>query len=139
MADEQKTPQAGGTGAPAKSAPPSSPPARTSGGERPRSGSRPPDRGGRPGGGRPVGRRPGGGSSGGGRRFFRRRKVCRFCVERMDHIDYKDVKIIGQFIGERGKILPKRLTGVCPPHQRQLKVALKRARNIALLPFAASY
>ncbi len=57
----------------------------------------------------------------------------------MDHIDYKDVKIIGQFIGERGKILPKRLTGVCPPHQRELKVALKRARNIALLPFAASY
>ena len=133
MADEQKTPQAGGTDAPAGS------PARTSGGERPRSGSRPPDRGGRPGGGRPLGRRPGGGGSGGGRRFFRRRKVCRFCVERMDHIDYKDVKIIGQFIGERGKILPKRLTGVCPPHQRQLKVARKRARNIALLPFAASY
>lgn len=132
MADEQKTPQkTGGTDAPAGS------PARTSGGERPRSGSRPPDRGGRPGGGRPGARRPGGG--GGGRRFFRRRKVCRFCVERMDHIDYKDVKIIGQFIGERGKILPKRLTGVCPPHQRQLKVALKRARNIALLPFAASY
>ncbi len=131
MADEQKAPQkTGGTDAPAGS------PARTSGGERPRSGSRPPDRGGRPGGGRPVGRRPAGG---GGRRFFRRRKVCRFCVERMDHIDYKDVKIIGQFIGERGKILPKRLTGVCPPHQRQLKVALKRARNIALLPFAASY
>ena len=138
MADEQKTPQAGGTGVPAKSAAPSSTSARTSGGERPRSGSRPPDRGGRPGGGRPVGRRPGGGS-GGGRRFFRRRKVCRFCVERMDHIDYKDVKVIGQFIGERGKILPKRLTGVCPPHQRELKVALKRARNIALLPFAASY
>ncbi len=133
MADEQKAPQkTGGTDAPAGS------PARTSGGERPRSGSRPPDRGGRPGGGRPVGRRPGGGG-GGGRRFFRRRKVCRFCVERMDHIDYKDVKIIGQFIGERGKILPKRLTGVCPPHQRQLKVALKRARNIALIPFAASY
>ncbi len=134
MADEQKAPQkTGGTDAPAGS------PAQTSGGERPRSGSRPPDRGGRPGGGRPVGRRPGGSGSGGGRRFFRRRKVCRFCVERMDHIDYKDVKIIGQFIGERGKILPKRLTGVCPPHQRQLKVALKRARNIALLPFAASY
>ncbi len=134
MADEQKAPEkTGGTDAPAGS------PARTSGGERPRSGSRPPDRGGRPGGGRPGARRPGGSGSGGGRRFFRRRKVCRFCVERMDHIDYKDVKIIGQFIGERGKILPKRLTGVCPPHQRQLKVALKRARNIALLPFAASY
>lgn len=73
----------------------------------------------------------------GGRRFYRRRKVCKFCVEKMDHIDYKDVKLIGQFIGDRGKILPRRLTGVCTPHQRQLKVAIKRARNIALLPFAA--
>ena len=72
----------------------------------------------------------------GGRRFYRRRKVCKFCVEKMDHIDYKDVKVIGQFIGDRGKILPRRLTGVCTPHQRQLKVAIKRARNIALLPFA---
>jgi small subunit ribosomal protein S18 len=56
----------------------------------------------------------------------------------MDHIDYKDVKLIGQFIGDRGKILPRRATGVCAPHQRQLKVAIKRARNIALLPFAAA-
>ena len=74
----------------------------------------------------------------GGRRFFRRRKVCKFCVEKMDHIDYKDVKVIGQFIGERGKILPRRLTGVCTPHQRQLQVAIQRARNIALLPFAVA-
>lgn len=74
----------------------------------------------------------------GGRRFFRRRKVCKFCVERMDHVDYKDVKIIGQFVGERGKILPRRLTGVCTPHQRQLQAAIQRARNIALLPFAVA-
>ncbi len=74
---------------------------------------------------------------GGGRRFFRRRKVCRFCKESIDHIDYKDVKMIGQFVGDRGKILPRRATGVCAPHQRSLKVAIKRARNIALLPFAA--
>ncbi len=73
----------------------------------------------------------------GGRRFFRRRKVCKFCVERMDHVDYKDVKVLTQFVSERGKILPRRITGTCSPHQRQLKVAVKRARNIALLPFAA--
>lgn len=73
----------------------------------------------------------------GGRRFFRRRKVCKFCVEKMDHIDYKDPNI-RQFIGERGKILPRRLTGVCTPHQRQLQVAIQRARNIALLPFAVA-
>lgn len=101
----------------------------------------PPSRGDRPAG--PRGDRGprdrGGRRGGGGRRFVRKRKVCRFCVERMDHIDYKDVKVIGQFIGERGKILPRRLTGVCSPHQRQLKRAIKRARNIALLPFAASF
>lgn len=96
---------------------------------------RPSGRGPREGGRRPGGRR--GGPGGGGRRFFRRRKVCRFCKENTDHIDYKDVKLIGQFIGDRGKVLPRRATGVCAPHQRQLKVAIKRARNIALLPFAA--
>jgi len=63
--------------------------------------------------------------------------VCKFCQENRDLIDYKDVKLIGQFIGDRGKILPRRASGVCTPHQRQLKVAIKRARNIALLPFAA--
>ena len=90
-------------------------------------------------GGREGGPRRGGGGGrregGGGRRFFRRRKVCKFCTEKMDHIDYKDVKLIGQFISERCKILPRRVTGVCTPHQRGLKVAVKRARNIALLPF----
>lgn len=82
------------------------------------------------------GRRPGGRP--GGKKYFRRRKVCKFCVEKIDHIDYKDVRLIQQFIAERGKILPRRLTGVCSPHQRRLKVAIKRARNIALLPFAAA-
>jgi len=105
---------------------------------------RPTGSGDRPGGrGRSEGPRRGGdrgprrGGGGGGRRFFRRQKVCKFCKENFDHIDYKDVKVIGQFIGERGKILPRRVTGVCTPHQRALKVAIKRARNIALLPYAA--
>lgn len=87
-------------------------------------------------------RGPGGprreGAGGGGRRqYARRRKVCRFCAERMDYIDYKDVRLLGQFIPERGKILPMRTSGVCAPHQRRLMRAIKRARNIALLPFAA--
>ncbi|HZT68719.1 MAG TPA: 30S ribosomal protein S18 [Terriglobia bacterium] len=73
----------------------------------------------------------------GRRQFFRRRKVCKFCVEKIDFIDYKDVKLIGSFIAERGKILPRRLTGTCSPHQRALTRAIKQARNIALLPFAA--
>ena len=82
-------------------------------------------------------RRPG--AKPGGKKYFRRRKVCKFCVEKIDHIDYKDVRLIQQFIADRGKILPRRLTGVCTPHQRHLKVAIKRARNIALLPFAAEF
>ena len=93
-------------------------------------------------GGREGGPRRGGGGrreGGGGRRFFRRRKVCKFCTEKIDHIDYKEVKLIGQFINERGKILPRRVTGVCTPHQRGLKVAVKRARNIALLPFQQAF
>jgi small subunit ribosomal protein S18 len=72
----------------------------------------------------------------GRKQYFRRRKVCKFCEEKIDAIDYKEVKLIGQFISERGKILPRRLTGTCAPHQRLLTVAIKRARNIALLPFA---
>jgi small subunit ribosomal protein S18 len=72
-----------------------------------------------------------------GRKFFRRKKVCRFCVEKIDDINYKDVRLLQQFVAERGKIVPRRLTGVCTPHQRRLTVAIKRARNIALLPFAA--
>jgi len=72
------------------------------------------------------------------KQYFRRRKVCKFCDEKIDVVDYKDVKLIEQFVSERGKILPRRLTGTCSPHQRMLTVAIKRARNIALLPFAAS-
>jgi small subunit ribosomal protein S18 len=94
----------------------------------------------RPQGGRPDGPRPDrgpGGREGGGRKFFRRKKVCKFCVEKIDDINYKDVRLLGQFVAERGKIVPRRLTGVCTPHQRRLTSAIKRARNIALLPFAA--
>jgi len=82
-------------------------------------------------------RGPGGGGRDGGRKFFRRKKVCRFCVEKIDEINYKDVRLLQQFVAERGKIVPRRLTGVCTPHQRRLTAAIKRARNIALLPFSA--
>src|SRR5262249_44873376 len=90
-------------------------------------------------GGRPDGPRGerGPGGRDGGRKFFRRKKVCKFCVEKIDDINYKDVRLLGQFVAERGKIVPRRLTGVCTPHQRRLTTAIKRARNIALLPFAA--
>jgi small subunit ribosomal protein S18 len=85
---------------------------------------------------------PGGGGPGGPRRgkrqYFRKKKVCKFCVEKMDFIDYKRADILSQFVQERGKILPRRMTGVCSRHQRWLGVAIKRARNIALLPFAGS-
>ena len=84
-------------------------------------------------------RRPGaqGGGREGGRKFFRRKKVCKFCVEKIDAINYKDVRMLSQFVAERGKIVPRRLTGVCTPHQRRLSSAIKQARNIALLPFSA--
>lgn len=72
------------------------------------------------------------------RQFFRRKKVCRFCVEKIDDIDYKDVKLLNAFISERGKITPRRITGVCTPHQKRLSEAIKQARNIVLLPFASA-
>ncbi len=72
----------------------------------------------------------------GKRQYFRKKKVCRFCVERVDFIDYKRVEMLQPFIQERGKILPRRMTGTCSRHQRWLGEAIKRARNIALLPFA---
>jgi len=87
-------------------------------------------------------RRPGRGSpggagrEGGARKFFRRKKVCKFCVEKIEAINYKDVRLLQQFVAESGKIVPRRLTGVCTPHQRRLSSAIKQARNIALLPFA---
>lgn len=96
-------------------------------------GDRGPRRDARPGGG------PGGAGREGGRKFFRRKKVCKFCVEKIDAINYKDVRLLSGFVAERGKIVPRRLTGVCTPHQRRLSAAIKQARNIALLPFAARY
>ncbi len=91
--------------------------------------------GGRPGGPRPGGPGGAGREGGGGRKFFRRKKVCKFCVEKIDSINYKDVRTLSQFVAESGKIVPRRLTGVCTPHQRRLSEAIKQARNIALLPF----
>src|SRR5271154_4179461 len=79
---------------------------------------------------------PGGPRRGGKRQYFRKKKVCRFCVERVDFIDYKKVDMLQPFVQERGKILPRRMTGTCSRHQRWLGEAIKRARNIALLPFA---
>jgi small subunit ribosomal protein S18 len=98
---------------------------------------------GRPGGDRPrfgggAGRSGPGGPprEGGARKFFRRKKVCKFCTEKIADINYKDYRLLGQFVAESGKIVPRRLTGVCSPHQHRLAAAIKQARNIALLPFA---
>ena len=87
-----------------------------------------------PGGG---GRGGAGGKDQGKRYFFRRRKVCKFCADKIDYVDYKDVKLLSAFVPERGKVLPRRMFGTCAEHQRKLTLAIKRARNIALLPFAA--
>ena len=73
---------------------------------------------------RPRGRKP-------------RRKVCQYCVEKVQHIDYKDVARLRRFTSERGKILPRRMTGTCAKHQRQLSTAIKRARTIALMPYVS--
>jgi small subunit ribosomal protein S18 len=102
----------------------------SSGGDRPDRGERRPFRPGGPGGGRE------GGGGGGGRKYFRRKKVCKFCVEKIEAINYKDIRLLAQFVAESGRIVPRRLTGVCTPHQRRLSLAIKQARNIALLPFA---
>jgi small subunit ribosomal protein S18 len=70
------------------------------------------------------------------RRFvYRRKKVCKFCEEKITHIDYKNVDLLRLFIPERGRIMPRRISGVCSFHQRQLKIAVKRARVLALTPF----
>lgn len=91
-----------------------------------------------PGGG-PGGDRGGpGGQQGGKKKFFyRRKRVCKFCVEKIEYIDFKDVKTLQQFIPERGKILPRRISGTCALHQRKLQNAIKRARIAALIPFTA--
>ena len=81
---------------------------------------------------------PGAGPQGGKKKFFyRRKRVCKFCVEKIEYIDFKDVKTLQQFIPERGKILPRRISGTCALHQRKLQNAIKRARIVALLPFTA--
>jgi small subunit ribosomal protein S18 len=106
-----------------------------------------PSSSGHSGGGHSSGPRPGGagrpsgpgGPGGGGRKFFRRKKVCKFCTEKIDAIPYREVRLLQQFVAERGKIVPRRLTGVCTTHQRKLTRAIKQARNIALLPFAARF
>ena len=67
--------------------------------------------------------------------FVRRRKACKFCVEKIDYVDWKDVKTLQGFIPERGKILPRRISGVCAAHQRTLQTAIKRARQLALVPY----
>ncbi|MGE0456071.1 MAG: 30S ribosomal protein S18 [Vicinamibacteria bacterium] len=97
-------------------------------------------RGGSGGGGRgrdaKAGGRGGDKKEGGKRYFFRRRKVCKFCADKIDYVDYKDVKLLASFAPERGKVLPRRMFGTCAEHQRKVSLAIKRARAIALLPFA---
>ena len=122
MADESTKQAAPEAAAPEAAAAPA---ARPSG---PRSSSSGPRQGGRPGG---TGRD-------GGRKFFRRKKVCKFCTEKIDSINYKDVRLLSGFVAESGKIVPRRLPGVCTPHQRRVTEAIKQARNIALLPFSAT-
>lgn len=90
------------------------------------------------GGGRDRGGRDSGGRGRSGGRRMHRRKICRFCIEKVDLIDYKDVRLLQNYIPERGKILPRRISGACATHQRMLAEAIKRARNIALLPYATA-
>jgi len=71
------------------------------------------------------------------RRTYRRQKVCKFCMDKVVQVDYKDVKRLRNFVSDRGKIIPRRISGNCAHHQRQLTLAVKRARSIALLAFAA--
>ena len=82
-------------------------------------------------------RRPG--EFGASRKFTPRRKVCQFCVDKIQEVDYKDLGRLRRFLSERGKIEPRRKTGTCAAHQRSLNVALKRARQLALLPFTAEH
>ena len=75
------------------------------------------------------------GDKAGRRTFFRRRRVCKFCVEKIDYISYKDIKLLAPFIPERGKIQPRRISGTCATHQRAVQTAIKRARQLALVPY----
>ena len=92
------------------------------------------ERGGRGGGG--GDKKDGKGGADSPRRgFFRRRRVCKFCAEKIDYINYKDVRLLAPFLPERGKIQPRRISGTCALHQRKLQVAIKRARQLALIPY----
>ena len=91
--------------------------------------------GGRSGGRGRADKKTGDKAAGQRRPMFRRRKVCKFCADKIDDINYKDVKLIGPFVPERGKILPRRISGTCAKHQRKLQTAIKRARQIALIPY----
>jgi small subunit ribosomal protein S18 len=71
------------------------------------------------------------------RPMFRRRKVCKFCADKIDDINYKDVKLLMPFVPERAKILPRRISGTCAMHQRKLRTAIMRARQLALIPYTA--
>jgi small subunit ribosomal protein S18 len=122
MADETSTPQSSAPSSSGERAPSSRPPYAGPGGPRPP---------------RPAGA-PGAGGPG-GRKFFRRKKVCKFCTEKIDSISYRDVRLLQGFVAERGKIIPRRLSGVCTRHQRRLSLAIKQSRNIALLAFAARF
>jgi small subunit ribosomal protein S18 len=133
MADETSTPQSEPAAPAAREARPYTPrPAYAGPGGG--GGGRPPRPAGGPGG-------PGGPGAGGpgGRKFFRRKKVCKFCTEKIDAISYRDVRLLQGFVAERGKIVPRRLTGVCTRHQRKVSQAIKQSRNIALLAFAARF
>ena len=130
MAEETKTTAPEAPAETPRSETPRTEGSRPEGGQRFEGGSRFGSRGPRPGGG------PGGPREGGARKYFRRKKVCKFCVEKIEAINYKDARLLSQFVAESGKIVPRRLTGVCTPHQRRLSSAIKQARNIALLPYA---
>src|SRR5579871_6080390 len=92
-----------------------------------------------PGANRPGGARRRPGEFGASRKFTPRRKVCQYCVDKIKEVDYKDLGRLRRFLSERGKIEPRRKTGTCAAHQRSLNVALKRARELALLPFTAEH
>ncbi len=94
--------------------------------------SGPRDGGERGGSGPPRRRRFGGG----GNRYFPRRKVCHFCIDGVDVVDYKDIGRLRRYVSDRGKIEPRRQSGTCAKHQRQLSRAIKRARHVALIPFS---
>jgi small subunit ribosomal protein S18 len=115
-----------------ESTPPATPAPDEGASPRPEGFGRPEERSGGP------GRRPGGGGGGRGR-FGGRRKVCAFCVDKIDTVDYKDPVKLRRYISDRGKIEPRRKTGTCARHQRRLTLAIKRARHLALLPYTADH